>query len=245
VNKVEVVVTVIKIATLTLIPLVFVIYGGKYGFPIDYTVTLSGILSVIPSTMWMYLGVESCSIVGSKGAKPVILGILSVGSIYALNILGLLMTINSQTNSAAPHAEVVGQICDRWCPFLSFGAENFIAICIIIICAGSINSWFVFSARSFQAIQTPKCIQKDYFSAVIWSTIGLFPLAWVVSSPNMKATYDQAFSCAGVVMNVFYLLCIYSITCKYRCYRIGIACGIVLIGFLIYSVWSLIAPLLA
>lgn len=245
VNKIEICVTVLKIIVLSFIPIIFIIYSVQNGISINTNISLKSIIAVIPSMMWMYLGLESCSIVNQEknNVKSIILGILCVFGIYCMNIFSILLTMDNLTDLAAPQAQVIGKIFNQWYPTMAVFAEKFIAICIIILCAGSINSWYVLSANTFESLTdiVPKKYNNSYFKSVLFSSIGLIPLACIVSSPNIKTTYEKIFDNFSIIISVFYLICTYVIMKKYKYYKLGIPIIITFIIFISYSLINLFA----
>lgn len=241
---IENIINILKIIILLIIPGIFITYGVQNHVPIDYSFNINNIIGRIPSMMWAYLGIESCSVENNNKhfRKIVLFSVICVFILYLINIIGIVFAMNKSIDLAAPHSLVIKNIFNKWYPSIANMSENFVAICIITLCAGTVSTWYYISAKILQSMKNivPTKFNNSYFRSVVYSSIGLFPLAFLISNSNIKIIYKKLFDYFSVIGTIFYLVCTYTIIKKYKCYKVGIIVFISLLVFLCYHFYQML-----
>jgi len=141
--------------------------------------TSEGIVNVF----WSFLGVEMASIM-HLNTKQGIISIVLIGLLYFINAFVVLINLPEVSIRAFFDLSQ-----------MMFGNSNFIAIAIIILCIGTINSWIVASSTfayesSLQGI-FPSIFKKTYnnipVASIILSSIGLIPLFFFLKNDAISS----------------------------------------------------------
>jgi amino acid transporter len=239
VNKVEIVITGLKIIFVVIIPIILVVHGFSNGYVIEWSLNISSIMSMIPQMMWMYLGIESCSIISNKEkdiTSTVINSVFIIFFVYAINVIGVISTMNSTISLSSPYPALVANAIGKYHNLV----RTLMSVVIITLCAGSTNSWYVMSAKTFQSLTSvfPVKYTSKYFYAVLFSSIGLIPLSILISSPDVKSVFSNLIDIFGIISALFYLSSSFAITKKYKTFYVGIPISLLLVCFFLYCVFN-------
>lgn len=235
--KLEVVMTALKVLLLLGIPTIFIIYSFNHNLTIDYSFSMKSVLKLIPTSMWMFLGIESCSIISSNNKRsfpPILSSLATILAIYSFNAFSLLAFSSVDLNF--PYQSILFTI------FRSPDVSSFMSIVIILLCAGSTNSWFVMSARTLQSLPDifPKKISSNYFYSVLASSVGLIPLAFFVCNPDSKTVFTSLLDYFSIFSSLFYLVSAYSITRIFKSFKVGIPVCSIFGAFFVYTLMPFI-----
>ena len=231
-NMVEAIMTFFKIICLVAVPIIFIYFGKIANIPIGCT----NFFTVLPSMMWVFLGIESSCIFNKdlKSFLPIFIAIIIIFLIYLLNISGFLMVMNPDINLASPYASIFSTL-------FPYGGSC-MALIVIILCSGSTHSWFSMSSSILQSLSrdgiVSEKISDSYGKCVFFSCIGLIPLCIYISNPNAQTVFNGILNYFAIITSVFYLSCTFSIARKLKIYYIGTFVFMSILLFFCYFVYN-------
>ena len=217
---VEVVLSSIKIIPLLLIPILYFIYTPMNNIVVE-TFHAKQLLLSVPAAVWCFGGVESLSIINSENSKiknitsVVILTFLIVVGIYCLNILAVWYS-----SGILCLPTVYGIVMSKL-----FGSKMGKIIQIIIAIEGisNLNTWILSSSicgydNSQNGFFPEIFKKKNSFGTAYWSlilsTIGLFPLCWIVRNTDLGRSILTFTDISCALWFLFYFAFLVSYTKK-------------------------------
>ncbi len=228
VSKIEIVVTVAKIFASIVIPILFIIYYIHGDFVANVAVfSFSGVASTFPSMIWMFLGIECCSLLqGAKKTSSMVYAVITVCIVYLLNIVAVLLNMS------------IGDTYPSMMNKLFASGDIIMSLVIVLLCFGSSNSWFTSSAVTLQALSDRGVVSNRFLSyrnAMFASSIGLIPLSIIVNNPDAKVVFESVIDVFTIIAGIFYICISYAVMRKYNKKAIGIAVIFVLSSFVLYK----------
>ena len=228
VSKIEIIVTVGKIIASIVIPLLFIAYY-IYGDFVSNIASCSfkGVVSTFPSMMWMFLGIECCSLLqGNKKTSSMVYGVITICFVYFLNIIAVLL--NMSVGDTYP--SLMNRMFDS--------GNAIMSLVIVLLCFGSSNSWFTSSTVTLQALSNRGVVSNKFLSyrnSMIASSIGLIPLSILVNNPDAKVVFESVIDIFTIIAGVFYICVSYAVMRKYNKKLVGICVISILFAFVLYK----------
>ena len=233
VSKIEIIVTIGKIIASILVPLLFIGYYMASDVSKSIaTCSFNGVISTFPSMMWMFLGIECCSLLhGTKKTSSMVYAVITICIIYLLNIVAVLLNMS------------IGDTYPSLMNRMFASGDIIMSLVIVLLCFGSSNSWFTSSTVTLQALSDRGVVSDKFLSyrnAMIASSVGLIPLSIVVNNPDAKVVFESVIDIFTIIAGIFYICVAYAVMRKYNKKIVGISVISVLSAFVSYKLITML-----
>lgn len=221
-SKVEFVLTIIKFIPLFCISVFALRFFDSNNLTLDTQIAQMSIGHILGRvtllTLWGFIGLECATTPADSVISPsrtipkaIILGTLSVASLYIINNIAIMGLIPGQQllKSSSPYADAAQML-------FGHNYSIFISYIISIICLGTLNAWVMASSQVALGLSMSNLMPKLFSSknahnapvfAILISALGMIPLLIMTTSETLSTQINMIIDFSVVAFIFVYLAC--------------------------------------